>query len=38
MFEEDLAQSDAITLQQWQRRPLSLRAKEMYARAWEYWL
>ena len=38
MFEEDLAQSDAVTLQQWRRRPLSLRAKEMYARAWEYWL
>lgn len=38
MFEEDLAQSDAVTLQQWQRRSLSLRAKEMYARAWEYWL
>lgn len=38
MFDEDLAQSDAVTLQQWKRRPLQLRAKEMYARAWEYWL
>jgi cardiolipin synthase len=38
MFEEDLAQSDAVTLQQWKRRPLQLRAKELYARAWAYWL
>ena len=38
MFEEDLAQSDAVTLEQWKRRPLQLRAKEMYANAWQYWL
>ena len=38
MFEEDLAQSDAITLEQWKRRPLQSRVMEMYARAWEYWL
>jgi cardiolipin synthase len=38
MFEEDLAQSDAITLEQWKRRPLQLRAKELYANAWQYWL
>jgi len=38
MFEEDLAQSDAITLEAWKRRSLQLRAKEWYARAWEYWL
>lgn len=38
MFERDLAQSDAIALEQWKRRPLHLRAKEMYARAWQYWL
>jgi cardiolipin synthase len=38
MFEEDLAQSDAVTLEDWQHRPLMLRAKELYARAWAYWL
>ncbi len=37
-FERDLAVSDAITLEAWQRRPLSTRAKEMFARLWEYWL
>jgi cardiolipin synthase len=38
MFEQDLAESDAILLEEWERRPLQLRAKELYARAWEYWL
>ena len=38
MFERDLAASDAITLEQWQRRPLDLRRKKLLARAWEYWL
>jgi cardiolipin synthase len=38
MFEEDLAQSDAVTLEQWRRRPLQFRVKEVYARAWVYWL
>jgi cardiolipin synthase len=38
MFEKDLAASDAITLEQWQRRPLSVRLMETFARAWEYWL
>jgi len=38
MFARDLMASDAITLQQWQRRPLDLRLKEAFARAWEYWL
>jgi cardiolipin synthase len=38
MFERDLAQSDAITLEQWQQRSLALRLKELFARAWEYWL
>jgi cardiolipin synthase len=37
-FERDLAVSDPITLEAWQRRPLSTRAKEMFARLWEYWL
>ena len=38
MFAKDLAASDAITLDQWQRRTVDLRAKELFARAWEYWL
>ena len=38
MFEADLAASDAIQLQQWERRPLDVRLKEGFARLWEYWL
>jgi cardiolipin synthase len=38
MFAKDLAASDALTLYQWERRPLHLRVKELLARVWEYWL
>jgi cardiolipin synthase len=38
MFERDLAASDAITLAQWQRRPLDQHLKEWLAQLWEYWL
>jgi cardiolipin synthase len=38
MFDKDLAASDQITLEQWQRRSLDLRIKELFARVWEYWL
>jgi cardiolipin synthase A/B len=38
MFDRDLAASDAVTLGRWERRPLDLRLKELFARAWEYWL
>ena len=38
MFEQDLARSEAITLERWQRRTLDLRAKELFARLWAYWL
>jgi len=38
MFSQDLAGSDAITLAQWQRRTIVPRMKELFARAWEYWL
>jgi cardiolipin synthase len=38
MFAKDLAASDAITLEPWQRRALDLRMKEWVARVWEYWL
>jgi len=27
-----------VTLAQWVNRPLDLRVKELFARAWEYWL
>lgn len=38
MFAKDLASSDEIMLAKWQRRPLGLRLKEAFARAWAYWL
>jgi cardiolipin synthase len=38
MFEKDLEASDAVTLAQWEHRPLHLRFKEWVARIWEYWL
>lgn len=38
MFEKDLAESDKITLAQWQKRPIKNRLKEYLARMWAYWL
>lgn len=38
MFAADLAASEAITLERWQRRPLLQRLKEWFAGLWEYWL
>ena len=38
MFDKDLAASNEITLEEWARRPLHLRVKELFARVWEYWL
>lgn len=38
MFDKDLAASHLITLEQWQKRPLDVRLKELFARIWEYWL
>lgn len=38
MFDKDLAASETITLEKWQRRPLDMRVKEWFARVWEYWL
>ncbi len=38
MFENDLAKSVLIDAQTWARRPVSVRMKELAARAWEYWL
>jgi cardiolipin synthase len=37
-FQEDQANSNEVTLQQWRRRSLLVRAKELAARIWEYWL
>lgn len=38
MFDRDLANSTAITLAQWERRPLHFRLQELFARTWSYWL
>ena len=38
MFDKDLKNSDPIHLADWRRRPLLDRAKESFARMWEYWL
>jgi cardiolipin synthase A/B len=37
-FAGDVAQSGQITLEQWRKRPVALRAKEQFARLWQYWL
>ena len=37
-FERDLAASKQITLEEWERRPIDVRVKEMFGRMWEYWL
>jgi len=38
MFDDDLNESKAIDLKQWQQRSMLLRMKEWSARLWEYWL
>ena len=38
MFAQDLAESEAIDLDRWKRRPLIFRTKEWLARLGEYWL
>ena len=37
-FESDLAASKQITLEEWERRPIDARVKELFGRMWEYWL
>jgi cardiolipin synthase len=37
-FLTDLAESDEITLEEWRRRSLKVRFKELLGRMWEYWL
>ena len=38
MFDADLAASEAITLEDWRRRPVDLLLKEWFSRLWAYWL
>jgi cardiolipin synthase len=38
LFDQDLAESQEITLEVWRQRGLDLRVKELFAQAWEYWL
>ncbi|HSH72473.1 MAG TPA: cardiolipin synthase [Methylophilaceae bacterium] len=38
MFENDLQSSKAITLDEWKKRPLSMRIKESASRLWARWL
>ena len=38
MFDRDLGASDEVLLPVWDKRPLTLRVKEMLARVWAYWL
>lgn len=38
MFDRDLAESDEVTLAQWERRSVDMRLKELFSRVWEYWL
>ena len=37
-FVADVAQSKAVTLEDWRQRPLSDRVKEAFSRLWQYWL
>ena len=37
-FARDVASSEEITLEQWRRRPVDLRLKEMFSWLWQYWL
>ena len=37
-FDDDLAQSRQITLEEWESRTLDLRVKELFGRLWQYWL
>ncbi len=38
MFQKDLAESDPVSLEQWKRRPIADRLKEMASGVIEYWL
>jgi cardiolipin synthase A/B len=38
MFDKDLAASEPVKLEDWERRTLDIHFKELIARLWEYWL
>jgi cardiolipin synthase len=38
VFENDVAQSEQITLERWRHRSVNLRVKETFSRLWQYWL
>ena len=38
MFDKDLAASELVKLEDWERRTLDIHIKELIARLWEYWL
>ena len=38
MFNKDLAASEPVKLEDWERRSLDIHLKELVARLWEYWL
>jgi cardiolipin synthase A/B len=38
MFDKDLAASEPVKLEDWERRTLDIHVKELIARLWEYWL
>jgi cardiolipin synthase len=37
-FRRDLAASEEVTLDDWRRRGLDARAKELLGKMWSYWL
>jgi cardiolipin synthase len=37
-FEDDVAKSEQITLEQWRQRSIDLYLKEWFSRLWQYWL
>ncbi len=37
-FERDIANSEQVTLEQWQQRSIHLRVMEIFSRLWQYWL
>jgi len=37
-FEDDVAKSEQITLEQWRQRSIDLYVKEWFSRLWQYWL
>jgi cardiolipin synthase len=38
MFQNDVADAEAVTMKNWSDRSLSLRMKQWFSRIWSYWL